>query len=507
MEQILVIDDEPVICELLEDVLGELKYEVTTTLSGQDGIAKASEGQYDLIILDLKLPKMSGIEVLETIKKSDPDTVIIIVTGHPTFESVQNALKLGAYNYLTKPFNLDEICFVVKRGLAYNNLLKTNKQLLVDLENKNKELDLKVQERTRELVMLYDIANEISASLNLEETLNTITNKVAEVLRLEVCSILLFDEKNQYLTIVASKGLNPDIIQETRVKKGSRISGWVLEHEEALFVPDIESDERFRARNNERYYTRSFISVPLIVKDTAIGVININNKHTKEPLTNDDFRLIKGIAKEAAIVIANARLFSDLKKTYMDTVISLTSAIDAKDHYTHWHSQQVMNFATAIAHEMGLSELEIDNIKQACLLHDIGKIAVQDNVLTKPGNLLPAEWEEMKSHVNKSVDILRPLGFLKEVLRLIEQHHERYDGKGYPNQLKEDQILLGARIMTVADSFSAMVSKRPYRDALPREIALEELLKNKGTQFDPQVVDVFIKILEKDDVQFPEQNT
>jgi HD-GYP domain-containing protein (c-di-GMP phosphodiesterase class II) len=93
------------------------------------------------------------------------------------------------------------------------------------------------------------------------------------------------------------------------------------------------------------------------------------------------------------------------------------------------------------------------------------------------------------------------------VLRLIEQHHERYDGKGYPNQLKEDQILLGARIMTVADSFSAMVSKRPYRDALPREIALEELLKNKGTQFDPQVVDVFIKILEKDDVQFPEQNT
>ncbi len=495
MDQILVIDDESVICELLNDSLTAQNYEVTTTLTAQDGIEKACRGNYDLIILDLKMPDVSGIQVLDAIKKCDPDAVIIIVTGHPTFESVQEALKLGAYSYLTKPFNLDEICFIVKRGVAYRKLVKKNQELLVSLENQNIELDRKVRERTSELVLLYEIANEISASLNLEETLNTITNKVAEVLGLEICSILLYDEQSQRLSIVASKGLSKEVINQTSLMKGSRISGWVLEHKEPLFVSDIENDQRFQSRNNEQYYSRSFISVPLLVKETSIGVLNVNNKCSKEPLTEDDFRLIKGIAKEAGIAIANARLYSDLKKTYMDTVISLTSAIDAKDHYTHWHSQQVMHFAIAIAQEMDLSEIEIENIKQACLLHDIGKIAVNDNVLTKPGNLTAEEWDEMKSHVAKSVDILRPLGFLQEVLGLVEQHHERYDGKGYPNQLKGDQILLGARIMTVADSYSAMVSKRPYRDILPREIAIEELISNKGTQFDPVVVDVFVDIL------------
>jgi putative nucleotidyltransferase with HDIG domain len=244
-------------------------------------------------------------------------------------------------------------------------------------------------------------------------------------------------------------------------------------------------------------YCGNLISVPLMVKGTAIGVVNVNNKRTGDPFSNDDISLVVGIAKEAAIAITNAQLYSDLKKSYLDTVMSLTSAIDAKDHYTNWHSQHVMTFAVAIAQEMGLCKEDIDAIRDASLLHDIGKIAVHDATLTKVGELTIEEWDELRSHVTKSAEILRPLRFLKDIVALVEQHHERYDGTGYPYQLKGEQILLGARIMAVADSYSAMVSQRPYRSALSREDAIQELNKHKGTQFDPDVVDAFLAVLAK----------
>jgi putative nucleotidyltransferase with HDIG domain len=497
MSSILVIDDQVVICELLKDVLTNAQYTVTTTVSPHEGIEKALTGSYDLIFLDLKMPHMSGTQVLEEIKKSDPDAVVVLMTGYPTFESAQLALKLGAYSFLTKPFTLDDITFIAQRGVSHRKLIESNKDLVKRLHNANMKLDDDIQERMRELTLLYEITQEISASLNLDETLHSITSKVTDVLKLERCSILLYDEKTDRLSIVASRGLSKEIITETAIPKGSHISGWVLEHKEAIFVSDIESDERFKSRSSEKYYTSSFISVPLIIKGNAIGVINVNNKKTHEPFTEHDFRLIKGIAREAAIAIANATLYSDLKKTCMETVIALTSAIDAKDHYTNWHSEQVMHFATAIAAEMHLPPAEIEKIRQACLLHDIGKIAVHDAVLMKQEKLTDEEWEEMKSHVTKSVEILRPLGFLQHIIYLVEEHHERYDGNGYPNQLKGEDILLGARIMSVADSFSAMVSERPYSQPLSRDRAIEELIKNKGTQFDPDVVDAFLAILSR----------
>jgi phosphoserine phosphatase RsbU/P len=239
-------------------------------------------------------------------------------------------LELGAYSYITKPFNIGEVSFIVNRAAAFRKLVQANKELMVNLENQNVQLDKMVQEKTRELALLYEIAQEISASLNLEETLKIITNKVTSVLEIEICSILLYDKKTERLSVAASKGLNTDAVKETSLQKGERISGWVFENKEALFVPNIEDDDRFKARNNENYYTNSFISVPLIFKDSVIGVLNVNNKRSKDSLTEDDFRLIKGIAREAAIAIENARLYSDLKKTYMNTILALTSTIDAE---------------------------------------------------------------------------------------------------------------------------------------------------------------------------------
>ncbi len=496
--QILIIDDELVICEFLSDLLKDRGFTIEYVHFGQEGIKQAKSRNFDVVVTDLRLPDIDGIEVVREIKKFNPYSSVIVITGYPSFDTVQEALKLGADDYIVKPFSIDEISFVIKRTVAFHSLVLINKRLMKKLKEDNVKLDEKVKARAKELSLVYQIAKDVSSTLELNKVLETIVNRVTRLLDVKICSVLLFDKVKEELTISVARGLSEDIIAKTRLEIGESISGWVFGQKEALLVNDIETDTRFAKRNQEKYYNHSFISVPMVVKDRAIGVLNVNNKKSKQPFTKDDFRIIRGIAQEVAVAIENASLYRSLEDTYLRTVMALTSAIDAKDNYTRLHSENVAKYAVIVASEMKLSSKEIDEIKIACGLHDLGKIGIHDSILTKPGKLTAQEWEEMKSHPVKSGEILKPLAFLGEIVQLIVQHHERYDGKGYPYGLEGEGIKLGAKIMTLADSYDAMVSKRPYRERpLTKQEAIEEIRKNSGSQFDPQVVKAFLRIKEK----------
>ncbi|MCX5695522.1 MAG: HD domain-containing protein [Candidatus Omnitrophica bacterium] len=192
------------------------------------------------------------------------------------------------------------------------------------------------------------------------------------------------------------------------------------------------------------------------------------------------------------------RLYEDLRSTYMRTIKVLAQAIDARDHYTHSHSENVAKYATIIASEMKLSAKEIENIRQACELHDLGKIGVEDCILGKTTSLTEAEWLQIRKHPSIGAQILEPLTFLHDVIDLVRQHHEHYDGTGYPEGRKGDDIHLGARIIHLADAYEAMRSARSYRKTpLTKEAAVEEIKKNSGTQFDPKVVQAFLKVLDR----------
>ncbi|MCK4241910.1 MAG: GAF domain-containing protein, partial [Candidatus Atribacteria bacterium] len=462
-----------------------------------DGLTAREKDSFDVFLLDLKLPDMDGIQIIEEIKKNDPDAVVIIFTGYPSVESAQESLRLGAYDYIIKPFTINEISFAVKRAIEFRNLTIANKKLIKELEKHKVKLENKVEEKTRNLAFLYMLGQDISSTLKREEILDIIVDKIFSVLDVEISSILLVDESSGELTIGAARGIDEDTINQTRLKIGEGITGWVLKQKKAILVEDIEKDPRFAKRSKEKYYTHSLISVPLLIKDEVIGVININNKKSREVFTEDDFKLLKGIATESAIAINNAKLFSSLEKTYINTMVALTSAIDAKDHYTKSHSEHITRYAVAIANEMGLSQAEIEEIKQASQLHDLGKIGIHNYILTKPSNLTEEEWDEVKLHSSKGAGILEPLIFSRGVIDLVRQHHERIDGKGYPYGLKDDEIKLGARIIAVADSFDAMSTEKPYRKALSKHDIIEELKRNKGTQFDPKVVEAFLKVLKK----------
>lgn len=192
------------------------------------------------------------------------------------------------------------------------------------------------------------------------------------------------------------------------------------------------------------------------------------------------------------------RLYEDLRSTYMRTIKVLAQAIDARDHYTHSHSENVAKYATIIATEMRIPAKEIEIIRQACELHDLGKIGVEDSILTKPGALTEEEWKQIHRHPVIGAQILEPLTFLNAVIDLVRQHHEHYDGTGYPEGRCGKDIHLGARIINIADSYEAMRSARSYRETpLTKEAAVEEIKKHSGTQFDPEVVEAFLRVLDK----------
>ncbi len=192
------------------------------------------------------------------------------------------------------------------------------------------------------------------------------------------------------------------------------------------------------------------------------------------------------------------RLYEDLRTTYMRTIKVLAQAIDARDHYTHSHSEGVAKYAVIIAAEMALSAKEIETIRQACELHDLGKIGVEDCILSKVTPLTEEEWKQIRRHPLIAAQILEPLTFLNDVIDLVRQHHEHYDGTGYPEGRKGEDILLGARIIHLADAYEAMTSARSYRKIpLTKEAAVAEIKKHSGTQFDPKVVEAFLKVLDK----------
>ena len=504
---ILLIEDDDLFRESLTRILEREGFSVEYARKGREAIEIAKDKDISLIISDIRLAdNMDGIEAVKKIKEFNPSKKIpvIVMTAYSDDDAPVRALKAGVDDYIYKPIALDYFMLRIKKIMDVANLQRQEKEYIKEIRRMKDELaqyniilENKVRDKASELTLLFEIGKELTSSSRLDEVLHTIVERTSEVLKVERCSLLLLDEDENELFIAAAKGLSHDVIAGTHINMGEKISGWILENKSPVLVDDIEKDERFKSRSKEMYYTHSFISVPLIFKGKGIGVINVNNKRSREVFSKDDLHLVEGIADQASIAVENARLYSNLKGVYLQVVAALTSIVDIKDHYTRGHCERVTNYAVEIARKMNLPSKRIEVIRLASQLHDLGKIGVRESILTKPGKLTEEEWEEVKLHPARGVEILKPLTFLNDVMELVEHHHEHYDGKGYPEGQKGGNIELGARILAVADSFDAMTTKRSYANALSLDEAIEELKKCSGTQFDPQVVEAFIKLLKE----------
>ncbi len=361
----------------------------------------------------------------------------------------------------------------------------------------NAKLYSDLEDRIGELQAIFEIDKAIISAFDLETVLQHIVQMSIGLLDAKISSIMLLDEESQELVIAAAHGLSERHINKGPIKVGESIAGRVILEGRPEAVEDIQSDPRYKYPDYAREEgLRSLLSVPLSLKDRVIGVLNI---YTDRPhkFSPHEINLFTSLASQAAIAIENARLFESLEEIYIEVITALASAIDARDAYTHGHSNRVTEYAVAIAEEMDMPPTDIDIIRNAGILHDVGKIGIKEEILKKTGRLSEEERREMEYHPFIGTKILQSVKLLEPVLPIVYHHHEWYDGSGYPDGLRGEEIPLGSRVISVADAFESMTSDRPYRKAMPLEDAIEQLKQGSGTQFDPRIVSVFLGLVER----------
>ena len=352
--------------------------------------------------------------------------------------------------------------------------------------------------QSEHLKQILEFSAIINSTLEIEQIRKRTIEASVKLVNCEAGSLLLFDEQSSELYFDVALGEKADKIKTIRLKLGEGIAGWVAQHKESIIINDVQNDPRFfrGADQKSGFVTKTMICVPVLMKDKLIGVLQAINK--RDTLFNDyDAELLKALANQVAVAIENAKLYNELKETFYEIVFALADTIEKRDPYTGGHTKRVMDYSLAIGKEMGLNKDEIERLKLAAILHDIGKIGIRDAVLLKDGKLTDEEFAIIKNHTIFGAEILQHVKKLEVILPGVKYHHEKFDGSGYPEKLKGEEIPLIARIIAVADTFDAMTTDRPYRKGLSSEVALSELKNKAGTQFDPIAVDCFIKAFEK----------
>ncbi|MDF1544173.1 MAG: GAF domain-containing protein [bacterium] len=304
-EHIVIIDDEQRMCESLSALLSSDSYQVTTFQDSSEALEKMVQKRIDLVITDIKMPKVSGLEVLEAVKKIDDGIPVILMTGYASMESAVEAISHGAYDYLMKPVEFARFELVVKRALEKRRDELDRLQLLEELKISN----LILNRRIGELNALYEAGKSIGSTANLKELLKQIITLAAHVTDAQVGSIMLLDEDDQILTIEAAIGLEKKIMEETRLAVGESIAGHVAQTGEPLVIDDVESHKQFERNNQERYGAASLLCIPLMIKNKVIGVINIANKIDGGSFTENELRLLSTFASQAAIAVDDANQF------------------------------------------------------------------------------------------------------------------------------------------------------------------------------------------------------
>jgi putative nucleotidyltransferase with HDIG domain len=472
--KLLIVDDEKSICDILTKYLEKNAYEVFAARDGRQAVDILTENNIDLVLTDIKMPGMSGVDLLKWVKERNKALPVLITTGYPTLDTAIEALKLGAFDYLTKPFHLEEIGEKIKRALESKRLEEENLVF-------------------SKLVSLHEVTKVLASTHQLRE-LNHLFLDYSSRMSHADGGALLFTDSSSKLRIVESSSAPFDVKfwQRGFFRDGAR---WVVEKEDPL-VAEENAALPSGVESTLPPELKSCIFFPLKTPKRILGVLTLVRNREREAFSNVDLEIVNVLASQASISIENVRLYQSIRDNYLKTILAFALAVEAKDRYTHGHSENVMKYTVALAKQLGMSDSEVEHVKYAGLLHDIGKIGVSEAILNKPSRLTDGEFREIKKHPELGARIIADVPFLKTLVPEVQHHHEFYDGRGYPEGLSGEDIPFGARILGVADAFEAMTSDRPYRKSLSLETAVGILKEQKSKQFDPRVVDAFLAVIE-----------
>jgi response regulator RpfG family c-di-GMP phosphodiesterase len=489
--RILVVDDERVIREILAEFLTLEGFSVHTVEDGEKALTELRLHPYDLLITDLKMPRLSGLQLLEKIEAERLGVLTVLMTGFGTVETAIEAMKKGAYDYLLKPFKVEEVIHVVERALYRQRLQTENIRL-------------------REALTIYRVSEAIALQHEIDKILDVVLRAAIDEVKADVATLHLLDPKTgefeERVKVVAQD------MQSPHGGMPSPAFG-VLTHQFSQGLPILAHGgkaSRFFTESSSPEELTSFVAVPLQVRGTMVGVLNVFSFTSGKKFDEGHRKMLAVLASRAASAIDNARLYGELvhsndslraanqslEEMFQQTVAGFAQALEESDLYTRGHSERVAVYSEILGRGLTLPDAEIRRIVQAGVMHDVGKIGVRYDMLNKPGKLTPEEVAVFRQHPEKGKRILDPVPCLHGLIDGCWCHHEWWDGGGYPRGLAGHNIPIVGRIVAIADAYDAMTSDRAYRRALSHEVAIGEIERCSGSQFDPELGDAFVKLID-----------
>jgi len=496
--KILVVDDENVILDVAEEYFQKKGYEVYTAGNGIKALEILDKVKIGCVFTDINMPMMDGLALAENIRIKDNTLPVVVMTGYPSLENTIQTLKNGVIDYLIKPVNLEQMELTLKRILRERGLFVENLILKEEMERQErlKKLNNELLERLEEVNTLNRVMEDFSTTDSSYGIFNKLVDLGVEELKADKIFFHIYSsDQDKALTHVASadRGIENEKVLSLFGKDISTAAhNFVLDILKTDHNPCLISEAAKNKHLDD--VVQSLMVVPVKIRDKIIGIASAFSFDKDKHFNEKDIYYMSFIAQKASAAIENIALYENIYDNLFSTLYAFVTALEVRDLYTRKHSTRVAKYAHMIAEEMGCTEEELDIIRFAGSLHDIGKIGIRDDILLKPGQLTDEEYEKIKEHPVIGADIISKLGLWDREMVIIRHHHERFDGKGYPDGLKGDEIPKLSRILCVADSFDAIDSDRAYRKKMGKNEVFDIIKENSGTQFDPEVVNAFLKV-------------
>ncbi|MHC4445092.1 MAG: HD domain-containing phosphohydrolase [Planctomycetota bacterium] len=518
IRKILCVQDGSELLDALRRRLSD-RLTIIKTQNGQDTLAKfRHDGTFAVVISDCRVPGMPGMELFQEVHKISPETVLLILTDGAELDS---AVEVMGYNYfcrfLKKPCSLPTLEKAVYDAVEQYRLVTTERMLTTELNQARQELTIlnsnleqQVEEQTVTIRSLHQFVSRLNGLDSLQEVADFVVTSAAQMLQSRRVSLMLPDAQQKNLNIISAVGIDSDIIDRVSVPIGKPIAGRVFSQTKCLVVNDVA---KMPYSDEKRYDSDFFVSMPLMsvsvdLHDKPIGVLNITERIGDECYDDISIVILTGITEAAAIALMNQIRRQERDEARDAIILALAKLAEHHDTETGAHLERVQGYCRLLSealtempeYQSVIDDAFIDAIVRSSPLHDIGKVAVPDHILMKKGSLTTQEKEIMKRHSIIGGDIIRslikegrPRDFLQMGMDIAYHHHEKVDGSGYPKSLAGESIPLAARILTVADVYDALISKRSYKPAYSHEKAKSIICEQSGSQFDPAIVKAFLR--------------
>jgi len=470
--RVLVVDDNASLLRFLVSAFSANGCAVSQAAAAEQALSLIADQAFDLVVSDIKMPGLSGLDVLRAVKGKQPGTPVVLITGNPSVNSAVFGLRHGAYDYLPKPFSIREIQQLLARVRRDRQRWDGQVPLPAGLTEELSRRQLGVE-------VLFRIGDLALKGLETTTFVDEVLKLVVQSIKSDAALVLLRDEQGRFTSS-----------QQGEAALVTRL----------LSVLQQSFDELIATGGKELLPLTTGAELPEAVAavipgvDRSMGVICLAREAVNGGFLPDERELLLGYAQTTAVSLQKLILRENVERNLVDTITAFVNAIESKDRYLKGHSARVALYAGEIAHMLGMTSEMADVVRRGAMLHDLGKLSIMDTILSKPERLTADEFTIIKSHPVVGAKILEPLRFLQRETCAVRHHHERFDGTGYPDGLRGEDIPLVARVVTVADVFDAITSNRPYRTALPLTEARQEIARGCGSHFDPVVAEAFLRI-------------